>query len=310
MQIILAAPRGFCAGVNMAIASLEAAIERFGTPVYVYHDIVHNRWVVDRFERRGVIFVSDIADVPRGAHLLYSAHGVSPDIRRQAAERELQTVDATCPLVTRVHQEAVRHAGEGYSIILIGHEGHDEVVGILGEAPGSITLIGSAEDIDRLRIANPDKLVYLTQTTLSTDDAGRIIKRLRERFPSICGPKRFDICYATQNRQQAVRELAPEADRALVVGSQTSSNSKRLAELCGACGVEAHLVDGPDDISSEWFSADDTVLITAGASVPEDVVQDCVSFLVSRFGATVELRTVKQERLTFLLPQPLREPKE
>ena len=310
MQIILAAPRGFCAGVNMAIASLEAAIECFGTPVYVYHDIVHNRWVVDRFRRRGVVFVTEISDVPRDAHLLYSAHGVSPDICRQAAERELQTLDATCPLVTRVHKEAVRYAGQGYSIILIGHQGHDEVVGILGEAPDAITLIGRAEDVDRLQVADPNKLVYLTQTTLSTDDAQRIIERLRRRFPSICGPKRCDICYATQNRQQAVRELAPEADRALVVGSQTSSNSKRLAELCAACGVEAHLVDGPDDICGEWFSADDTVLITAGASVPEDVVQDCVSILVSRFGAKVELRTIRQEQIVFLLPQPLREPKE
>ena len=311
MQIILAAPRGFCAGVNMAIASLEAAIKLFGTPIYVYHDIVHNRWVVDRFRRRGVIFVSDISEVPQNSHLLYSAHGVSPEIRRQAAQRNLKTVDATCPLVTRVHQEAVRYAGEGYSIILIGHRGHDEVVGILGEASDAITLIGSGEDVGRIEVADPERLVYLTQTkTLSTDDAERIIARLRERFPSIRGPKRFDICYATQNRQQAVRELAPEADLALVVGSQTSSNSKRLAELCVSCGVESHLVDGPGDIAAEWFSHDDTVLVTAGASAPEDVVQDCVEFLVSRFAATVELRTVRQERLSFLLPKPLRHPDE
>ena len=306
MRIILAAPRGFCAGVNMAIASLEAAIEQYGTPVYVYHDIVHNRWVVERFRDRGVVFVSEISDVPEGAHLLYSAHGVSPEIRRQAAKRGLQTVDATCPLVTRVHQEAARYAAEGYKIILIGHRGHDEVVGVMGEAPDSIFLIGSAEDIDRLEVEDPEKLVYLTQTTLSIDDADRIIARLRERFPSISGPKRHDICYATQNRQQAVRELASEADLALVVGSQTSSNSKRLAELCRSRGVESHLVDGPEDIHTEWFSADETVLITAGASAPEDVVQDCVHFLVEHFGATVEPRTVRRERLSFLLPEALR----
>lgn len=309
MKIILAAPRGFCAGVNMAIASLEAAIELYGTPVYVYHDIVHNRWVVERFKRRGVVFVNDIADVPRGVHLLYSAHGVSPEIRRQAAERSLQTVDATCPLVTRVHREAARYAAGGYTIILIGHQGHDEVVGVMGEAPDSIILIGSADDVDHVKVANPEKLVYLTQTTLSIDDAGRIIERLRQRFPSIRGPRRSDICYATQNRQQAVRELATEADLALVVGSQSSSNSKRLAELCHAHGIESHLVDGPDDIRAEWFSADDTVLITAGASAPENVVRDCVNLLVDRFQATVELRTVCKECLGFLLPEPLRKMK-
>lgn len=306
MRIILAAPRGFCAGVNMAIASLEAAINLFGTPVYVYHEIVHNRWVVERFKSRGAVFVADIADVPRGAHLLYSAHGVSPAIRRQAAERGLHAIDATCPLVTRVHEQAVRYAAQGYTIILIGHEGHDEVVGVLGEAPRAIILVGSVADVDRQQIENPEKLAYLTQTTLSIDDATKIIKRLRERFPSISGPKRHDICYATQNRQRAVRELAPEADKALVVGSRNSSNSKRLAELCVACGVEAHLVDGPDDINDAWFSPHDTVLITAGASAPEDVVQDCVAYLASRFAATVEQRAVREERLSFILPAELR----
>lgn len=310
MKIILAAPRGFCAGVNMAIASLEAAIELYGTPVYVYHDIVHNRWVVERFQDRGVVFVSEIADVPAGAHLLYSAHGVSPEIRRQATQRGLQTVDATCPLVTRVHQEAARYAAGGYTIILIGHRGHDEVVGVMGEAADSILLIGSAEDVDRLEVQDPEKLVYLTQTTLSIDDADRIIASLRERFPAISGPKRHDICYATQNRQQAVRELASQADLALVVGSQTSSNSKRLAELCRSRGVESHLVDGPGDIHTDWFSADNTVLITAGASAPEDVVQDCVHFLAEHFGATVEPRTVRRERLSFLLPEGLRKAKD
>ncbi len=310
MRIILAAPRGFCAGVNMAIASLEAAIELFGTPVYVYHEIVHNRWVVERFKNRGVIFVTDVSEIPYGAHLLYSAHGVSPEIRLRAAGRDLHTIDATCPLVTRVHDEAVHYAAQGYTIILIGHKGHDEVVGTMGEALDSIILIGKVEEVDSLRIENPQKLAYLTQTTLSIDDATLIIKRLRERFPSISGPKRHDICYATQNRQRAVREFAAEADKALVVGSQNSSNSKRLAELCVACGVEAHLVDGPDDIRTTWFSPEDTVLITAGASAPEDVVRDCVDFLASRFGATVEERAVREERLAFLLPAELRKPQQ
>lgn len=306
MRIILAGPRGFCAGVNMAIESLRLAIERFGTPVYVYHEIVHNKWVVERFRRQGVVFVDDPAEVPEGGHLLYSAHGVSPELRRQAAERRLRTVDATCPLVTKVHAEASRFAKAGYTIILIGHEGHDEVIGTMGEAPEAIVLIGRAEEVDRLEVPDADKLVYLTQTTLSLDDAERIITRLRRRFPAIRGPTKHDICYATQNRQEAVRRLAPESDLALVVGSQNSSNSQRLAELCRASGVEAHLVDGPEDIDATWLSGRETVLITAGASAPETVVQDCVAFLQDRFGATVESRTIRKEEVRFLLPKELR----
>lgn len=306
MRIILAGPRGFCAGVNMAIESLRLVIERFGTPVYVYHEIVHNKWVVERFRRQGVVFVDDPAEVPEGGHLLYSAHGVSPELRRQAAERRLRTVDATCPLVTKVHAEASRFAKAGYTIILIGHEGHDEVIGTMGEAPEAIVLIGRMEEVDRLEIPDADKLAYLTQTTLSLDDAERIITRLRRRFPAIRGPKKQDICYATQNRQEAVRRLAPESDLALVVGSQNSSNSQRLAELCRASGVEAHLVDGPEDIDATWLSGRETVLITAGASAPETVVQDCVGFLQDRFGATVESRTIRKEEVRFLLPAELR----
>jgi 4-hydroxy-3-methylbut-2-enyl diphosphate reductase len=290
----------------MAIESLRLAIERFGTPVYVYHEIVHNKWVVERFRRQGVVFVDDPAEVPEGGHLLYSAHGVSPELRRRAAERRLRTVDATCPLVTKVHAEASRAAKAGYTIILIGHEGHDEVIGTMGEAPEAIVLIGRAEEVDRLEVPDADKLVYLTQTTLSLDDAERIITRLRRRFPAIRGPKKQDICYATQNRQEAVRRLAPESDLALVVGSQNSSNSQRLAELCRASGVEAHLVDGPEDIDATWLSGRETVLITAGASAPETVVQDCVAFLQDRFGATVESRTIRKEEVRFLLPKELR----
>ena len=307
MRILLAGPRGFCAGVNVAIASLELAIERFGTPVYVYHEIVHNSWVVRRFRELGVVFVDDLAEVPEGAHLLYSAHGVSPEIRRQASERGLMAIDATCPLVTKVHREAIRYAQEGYTIVLIGHRGHDEVVGVMGEASEAIVLVGSLQDVDRLEVDRPDRLVYLTQTTLSIDDAQRIIARLRERFPKIIGPSKHDICYATGNRQKAVLELAREADFALVVGSGTSSNSKRLAELCRASGVEAHLIDGPEDIDPGWFTGNETVLITAGASAPEDIVQDCVRLMEDHFEATVESRTIREEELRFPLPKELRE---
>ena len=306
MRIILAAPRGFCAGVDMAIETLELAIERFGTPVYVYHEIVHNRWGVERFRRKGVVFVADLDDVPVGAHLLYSAHGVSPEIRRQAARRRLQTIDATCPLVTKVHMEAIRRAGRGHTVVLIGHEGHDEVIGTMGEAPESILLVGSVEDVDRLEVPGATQLSYITQTTLSVDDATRIIERLRARFPAIVGPRTEDICYATQNRQGAVKELSREAQIALVVGSQNSSNSQRLAELARESGIEAHLIDGPDDIELSWFDGDETVLITAGASAPETVVEDCVRFLKANFQATVESRTVRAEEVHFRLPKELR----
>ncbi len=306
MRIILAGPRGFCAGVNMAIESLERAIRAFGTPIYVYHEIVHNRSVVDDFRRRGVVFVDDLAEVPEGSYLLYSAHGVSPAIRRQAEARRLVTVDATCPLVTKVHREAIRLAQQGYTIVLIGHQGHDEVVGTMGEAPESILLVGKVEDVDRLEVPHPDKLAYLTQTTLSVDDASRIIARLRERFPKIVGPARDDICYATQNRQVAVRQLAQEVDFVLVVGSQNSSNSRRLTELARAGGVPAQLIDGASDVDPAWFRGDETVLITAGASAPETLVQDCVGYLERRFGATVESRSLREEKVRFQLPKPLR----
>ena len=231
MRVILAAPRGFCAGVNMAIEALELAISTYGTPLYVYHEIVHNKWVVERFRRQGVVFVNDLAEVPEGVSLLYSAHGVPPEVRRQAAERHLKTIDATCPLVTKVHLEAIRFAQQGYTILLIGHAGHDEVVGTMGEAPQSVRLVQTVADCDRVEVPDPSKVAYLTQTTLSVDDASQIIERLRQRFPQIVGPARDDICYATQNRQEAVRILAPEADVVLVVGSQNSSNSRRLAEM-------------------------------------------------------------------------------
>jgi 4-hydroxy-3-methylbut-2-enyl diphosphate reductase len=306
MRIILASPRGFCAGVNMAIESLELVLERFGAPVYVYHEIVHNKFVVESFREKGVVFVDDLADVPIGAVLLFSAHGVSPEIRRIARERKLSAIDATCPLVTKVHVEAVRFAQSGYQLILIGHDGHDEVVGTMGEAPDAITLVETPEDVDRLEFPPNTKLAYLTQTTLSVDDAARITRRLEERFPEIEHPRKEDICYATQNRQEAVRTLCPDADMVLVLGSQNSSNSQRLREIAAERGVDAYLVDSAGEIDPAWFRPDSTVLITAGASAPDYVVQQCVEFLVDRFGATVEVKSLREEQVQFQLPKELR----
>ena len=306
MKIILASPRGFCAGVNMAIETLELAIKLFGVPIYVYHEIVHNKHVVERFRAQGAVFVETLDEVPEGAQLLYSAHGVSPEIRRISAERNLKTIDATCPLVIKVHLEAVRYAKDGYTIVLIGHEGHDEVIGTMGEAPEAIILVESPEDVDRLELST-DKLAYLTQTTLSVDDANRIIARLKQRFPHIVGPPKEDICYATQNRQEAVRLLTREANVVLVLGSQNSSNSQRLAELATEAGVAAHLIDGPADIDLAWFGPQDTVLITAGASAPENVVEQCVKLLEERFGATTESRAIREEEVYFPLPKEFRQ---
>jgi 4-hydroxy-3-methylbut-2-enyl diphosphate reductase len=306
MKILLAAPRGFCAGVNMAIESLDLAIQAFGTPVYVYHEIVHNKYVVDTFRAKGAVFVDDLQEVPEGATLLFSAHGVSPEIRRLARERKLYAIDATCPLVTKVHLEAVRYAKEGYTILLIGHEGHDEVIGTMGEAPEAMVLVESAEQADRLEFPPETKLAYLTQTTLSVDDANRIIARLRARFPQIANPPKDDICYATQNRQEVIHTLAPEADVVIVLGSQNSSNSQRLKEIALENKIPAYLIDGAKDIEDDWFAGAETVVVTAGASAPESVVEDCVNYLCERFGATVEARTIRNEDVHFPLPRELR----
>jgi 4-hydroxy-3-methylbut-2-enyl diphosphate reductase len=306
MKILLANPRGFCAGVNMAIESLERALQLYGTPLYVYHEIVHNRPVVDRFRQRGVVFVDSIDEIPNGAHVLYSAHGVAPAIRQAAAERDLHAIDATCPLVTKVHLEAIRFAREGYTILLIGHEGHDEVLGTLGEAPHSIRLVQDVAEVEALDLPSDARVAYLTQTTLSVDDAEVIIAALRKRFPQIVGPSRDDICYATQNRQEAVKDLVPEADIVLVFGSQNSSNSLRLAEIARSCGVPSHLIDGVREIDDAWFEGKETVLITAGASAPEEVVEECVAYLQEHFGAAVESRTVREEHVSFPLPRELR----
>ena len=306
MHILVAGPRGFCAGVNMAIESLNIALDHFGAPLYVYHEIVHNKLVVESFRDKGVIFVGDLADVPPGATLLFSAHGVAPEIRDRARQQNLIAIDATCPLVTKVHIEAARFAQQGYTIILIGHEGHDEVIGTMGEAPDAIRLVENETDVDRLDLSTDAKVAYLTQTTLSIDDATRIIARLKQRFTRIVGPSKDDICYATHNRQQAVRQLAREADIALVLGSQNSSNSQRLKELAAECGVSAYLIDGPEDIDPGWFDGNETVLVTAGASAPESVVQACLDYLQQRHEATVEQRITSKEEVRFPIPKVLR----
>jgi 4-hydroxy-3-methylbut-2-en-1-yl diphosphate reductase len=307
MRIILANPRGFCAGVNMAIECLERALEYFGPPIYVYHEIVHNRYVVERFQRRGTVFVESLDDVPEGSPLLYSAHGVSPQVRDQARRRRLAAIDATCPLVTKVHLEAIKYAREGYTIVLIGHEGHDEVVGTMGEAPERMALVETAEEVEALDVPDPSKVAYLTQTTLSVDDANIIIAALRKKFPGIANPHKDDICYATQNRQEAVRELAPRADVVLVLGSQNSSNSKRLAEIAGALAPRAYLIDGVLEIRPEWFDGVEDVMITAGASAPEDVVQQVVDYLQRSYGATFSEDVVREENVHFPLPKSLRD---
>jgi 4-hydroxy-3-methylbut-2-enyl diphosphate reductase len=291
----------------MAIESLDLAIRAFGTPVYVYHEIVHNKYVVDTFRAKGAIFVESLEQVPVGSTLLFSAHGVSPEVRRLARERKLYAIDATCPLVTKVHLEAIRYAKEGYTILLIGHEGHDEVIGTMGEAPQAMVLVESAEEADKLEFPPGTKLAYLTQTTLSVDDANRIISRLRARFPQIANPSKDDICYATQNRQEAIHVLARDADLVLVLGSQNSSNSQRLKEIAQENGIPARLIDGAQDIDPTWFDGVKTVLITAGASAPESVVQECITYLHDRFGATVESRSIREEDVHFPLPRELRQ---
>ena len=306
MKIILAAPRGFCAGVNMAVQSLELALQHFGSPIYVYHEIVHNQHVVQSFQGKGAIFVNFLEEIPTGSTVLFSAHGVSPEIRRLAKERRLNAIDATCPLVTKVHLEAIKFAKEHYSIVLIGHEGHDEVIGTMGEAPEAIVLVEDADAVDALQFAPETKLAYLTQTTLSVDDANRIIQRLKQRFPWIVGPQKEDICYATQNRQEAVRVLCQKADAVIVLGSQNSSNSQRLRELAQEFGRPAYLADGPQDLNEGDFKGIETVLITAGASAPELVVQNTIRWLQEHFNATLEEQIVREEQVYFPLPKVLR----
>jgi 4-hydroxy-3-methylbut-2-enyl diphosphate reductase len=306
MKIILANPRGFCAGVNMAIESLEKALALFGAPLYVYHEIVHNRPIVERFRGRGVVFVDDVSEVPEGGTLLYSAHGVAPAIREASKARNLRAIDATCPLVTKVHMEAVKFAREGYTIVLVGHEGHDEVIGTMGEAPHAMVLVEDTADVAALTLPADAKLAFLTQTTLSVDEARVVIDALKKKYPQMVGPNKDDICYATQNRQEAVRTLVPEADVVLVLGSQNSSNSQRLAEIARTTGRSAYLIDRASELQDHWFKPTDTVLVTAGASAPEEHVMACVDHLRAKFGAEVESRVVREEHVSFPLPRELR----
>ena len=308
MRLILANPRGFCAGVRMAIDVVDQVLDVFeGEPVYVYHEIVHNRHVVDRFRGRGVTFVEDVGEVPEGAVVVFSAHGISPEVRRTANERGLQSIDATCPLVTKVHSEAIRYARQGYQILLVGHRDHQEVVGTSGEAPDRTIVVESASDVASLVVEDPDRLVYLTQTTLSTDDAGVIVEAIKARFPKVKAPPSEDICYATTNRQAAVRQIAPECDLVLVVGSKNSSNSVRLTEISENVGTRARLLDDASELDASWFSeATDQVLVTAGASAPEDLVAELCREIVGRFGATIEQRDVYPEDVEFGLPLTLK----
>ncbi len=304
MRLILANPRGFCAGVHMAVDVVRQVLELFpGRTIYVFHEIVHNRHVVRGFTERGVAFVDDLEDVPEGSIVVFSAHGVSPAVRAQAERRGLTAIDATCPLVTKVHSEAQRFAANGDQILLIGHKDHQEVVGTRGEAPDAVQVVERPEDIAGLEIRDPERLVYLTQTTLSTDDAEVIIRALTRAFPAIKGPPSSDICYATTNRQQAVRRIAPGCDLVLVVGSVNSSNSVRLTEIARNSGTPARLVDGVEDVREEWFpTGRETVLVTAGASAPEELVAGICRSLLERHGGTIEQRDVVDEGMEFALP--------
>ena len=306
MKILLANPRGFCAGVNMAIDCVDRVLKLKGPPIYVYHEIVHNKHVVDRFIKQGVVFVNSIDEVPNGGTVVYSAHGVSPEIRHKSENRDLIQVVATCPLVTKVHSEAIRFAKKKYTIVLIGHEDHDEVIGTLGEAPDCIRIVESPEDVEKLDIPMDHKIAYLTQTTLSIDDATVIIHALRKKFPHIHSPKKEDICYATTNRQQAVMELAPRSDLVLVVGSKNSSNSLRLVEIAENRGIKGYLVDDVSEINHDWLKGINTLLLTAGASAPEDLVQAIIRLLQEKYDATVEDAHVTEEDMHFELPYSLR----
>ncbi len=307
MQILLANPRGFCAGVHMAIDVVAQLLDLCpGEPIFVYHEIVHNKHVVHRFIDRGVRFIEDIREASEGAILVFSAHGVSPAVRQMARERNLRTVDATCPLVTKVHMEAIRYAKQGYQILLVGHANHQEIIGTRGEAPDAMQVVESPSDIPKLKIHDTDKLAYLTQTTLSTDDADVIISALKEAFPNIKEPPGGDICYATTNRQHAVRQIAPECDLVLVVGSKNSSNSVRLTEISRNAGATGHLLDDVSELPEGLLTGDETVLVTAGASAPEDLVAELCRALLSKFGGTIEVRDVTHEDMDFDIPATLK----
>ncbi len=306
-KVLLAAPRGYCAGVDRAVQTVERALDLYGAPVYVRKEIVHNKHVVAELSERGAIFVEEEAEVPEGEMVVFSAHGVAPAVHDNAAARRLRTVDATCPLVTKVHVEARRFAADGYTIVLIGHEGHEEVEGTTGEAPDSIVLVQTAAEVDALEVEDPERVAFITQTTLSVDETAEIIAALRRRFPSITSPKSDDICYATTNRQIAVKQLARECDLVLVIGSTNSSNSNRLVEVAREHGAASHLIDNHDQVREEWLEGVETVGITSGASAPEELVERLVEFFRERGADDVsELRTVDED-VRFMLPREIRE---
>ena len=306
-KILLAAPRGYCAGVDRAVQTVEHALELYGAPVYVRKEIVHNKHVVEKLRERGAVFVESESEVPEGATAVFSAHGVAPSVHANAAQRGLNVIDATCPLVTKVHREALKFAADDYTIVMIGHQGHEEVEGTMGEAPDHIVLVENEADVDALEISDPSKMAYISQTTLSVDETRAVIGRLRERFPAITGPRTDDICYATTNRQMAVKQLAQECDLVLVIGSRNSSNSNRLVEVAREYGADSHLIDNESQVDEQWLEGKHVVGITSGASAPEELVQGLVQFFRDRGTEEVEELEVIPEDTRFMLPKSIRQ---
>jgi len=305
MQILLANPRGFCAGVERAIAIVERALEKFGAPIYVRHEVVHNKFVCDDLRAKGAVFIEELAEVPAGSTVIFSAHGVSKAVRTEAEDRGLKVFDATCPLVTKVHVEVGKMRNQGREVIMIGHKGHPEVEGTMGQSPDGMYLVDTVEDVARLQVHDPAHLSFVTQTTLSVDDASVVIAKLKEHFPQVQGPKKDDICYATQNRQDSVKDLAGECDLVIVVGSPNSSNSRRLKEVAVARGVAAYLIDGPTEIDPTWLAGKQNIGVTAGASAPEILVQRVVDRIRELTGAEVGQRAGVEEGVSFPLPKGL-----
>jgi 4-hydroxy-3-methylbut-2-en-1-yl diphosphate reductase len=306
-KLLLAAPRGYCAGVDRAVQTVERALEIHGAPIYVRKEIVHNKHVVSRLRDQGVIFVDELTAVPEGAVCVFSAHGVAPSVRRGAEQLGLNTIDATCPLVTKVHREAVRFAEDGYTIVLVGHAGHEEVEGTMGEAPEKIVLVQSEADVDTVEVDDPDRVAYVTQTTLAVDETSAILERLRKRFPKITGPRTDDICYATTNRQTAVKKMASSCDLVLVIGSRNSSNSVRLVEVARDSGTDAHLIDNAGEIQEHWLEGKGVVGVSSGASAPEDLVAELIEFFRARGVSDVSEFDVTREDVRFMLPKQIRQ---